>query len=177
VHLTGEQLPAKDGLEIVLEADSDEPVRYALRTGGTQRLDRLEPEGKRIRVRRHIETLDGKPLAGSLTVGQVVAVRLEVELEQDEHYVIIEDRRPAGCEYADERIAGPSAASAAHVEFRDDRVCVFHTALRAGRHEMVYYLRAETPGVSHLLPGCVYPMYEEKTRGETGSARLEVRGP
>jgi hypothetical protein len=39
---------------------------------------------------------------------------------------------------------------------------------------MVYYLRAETPGSYHILPGCVYPMYADKVRGETGAARLDI---
>jgi uncharacterized protein YfaS (alpha-2-macroglobulin family) len=176
VHLPAERLPAQDPLEVVLSAESDEPVSYALRATGTQRLDKLEPQGTRIKVRRRIETLDSRPVEGPLTVGQVVAVRLSVELEQPASYLIAEDRRPAGCEFADERVTGKAAAAAAHVEFRDDRVCIFHTALPAGRHEFVYYLRAETPGTSHLLPGCVYPMYDEKVRGETGSGRLEIKG-
>lgn len=176
-HLPGEQLPSQDPLEIVLAADCDEPMRYSIRAVGTQRLDRLEPEGKRIRVQRSIETLEGKPITGPLPVGQVIAVRLVAELEQDEQYVIVEDRRPSGLEFADERLTGRAGAAAAHAEFRDDRVCAFYPTLRAGRHEIIYYLRAETPGVSHLLPGCAYPMYGEKVRGETGSARLEVRGP
>ncbi len=90
------------------------------------------------------------------------------------NYLIIEDRRPAGCEFAADRLDGSAAGGAAHVEFRDDRVCAFFTHLDAGRHELVYYLRAETPGVSHVLPGCAYPMYDEKTRGETGSAILTI---
>ncbi len=62
----------------------------------------------------------------------------------------------------------------AEVEFRDDRVCVFYGGLSAGRHEIVYYLRAETPGAGHMLPACAYPMYAESQRGETGSATVEV---
>ena len=47
-------------------------------------------------------------------------------------------------------------------------------SLAAGAHEVVYYLRAETAGTSHVLPGRAYPMYDEKTLGETGAARVEV---
>jgi uncharacterized protein YfaS (alpha-2-macroglobulin family) len=85
-----------------------------------------------------------------------------------------DDKSTAGCEFADERLEGRVAKEAAHVDWRDDRLCVFFTGLPAGRHEVVYYLRAETPGVSHLLPGCVYPMYREADRGETGAARVQV---
>src|SRR5262249_53023369 len=124
---------------------------------------------------RFVETPDGKPLTGPVRVGQTVRVRLRLELTQREEYLIVEDRRPAGFEFADERVEGQAARSAAHIEFRDDRVCLFHTALAAGRHELVYYLRAETPGISHVLPGCAYPMYNDTVRGETGSQRLDIR--
>lgn len=61
------------------------------------------------------------------------------------------------------------------MEFRDERVAAFFTDLDAGVHELVYYLRAKMPGRSHVLPGKIYPMYDEKTRAETGAARLEIR--
>jgi hypothetical protein len=47
--------------------------------------------------------------------------------------------------------------------------------LPAGRHEIVYYQRAETLGRCSVLPGRAYPMYDEKALGETASNRLEVK--
>ena len=88
---------------------------------------------------------------------------------------MLEDRRPAGWEFAADVLHGEAAGHAANTEFRDDRLCVFFDALEAGEHELVYYLRAETPGVSHVIPGCTYPMYAEKTRGETGADILEIK--
>jgi uncharacterized protein YfaS (alpha-2-macroglobulin family) len=148
---------------------------YTVAATGIQRLDQVtEPSGTEVKLRRRLEALDGKPLGGKLRPGQVFAVRLQVELQGNEQYLLIEDRRPAGCEFADERIASGSKGDLAHVEFRDDRVCVFANALAAGRHEIVYYLRAETPGISHLLPGVAFPMYSDRRRGETGTMWLEV---
>ena len=104
----------------------------------------------------------------------MIAVHLRVDLEGPRQYMIVEDRRPAGCEFAGELLDGPLAPAAANVEFRDDRVAAFFTSMGAGRHELIYYLRAETPGTSHLLPGVAYPMYRETIRGETGALSLEV---
>ncbi len=179
VHLPAQHLPTREGLDIRLIAESPEQVHFALRAEGVQRLDEIRPSGSRLKILRHLETLDGKPLTEAVAAGQVFRVRLELELAQAENYLIIEDRRPAGCEFADERLEGEAARGAAHVDWRDDRVCIFRTSLSAGRHELVYYLRAETPGVSQVLPGCVYPMYADTNRGETGSARVQVneRGP
>ena len=88
--------------------------------------------------------------------------------------MIVEDRRPAACEFADEQLDGPAAASAVNVEFRDDRVAAFFTSLPAGKHELIYYLRAEHRGMSNVLPGVAYPMYNDRLRGETGALRVEV---
>jgi uncharacterized protein YfaS (alpha-2-macroglobulin family) len=173
-HLAGERLPLQDPLEIEIVAEGGGPVYYTVEALGTQRLDKVEPIGDTIKVSRSFETLDGRPLPGKVTAGQTIAVRLRVDLERPQTYVLIEDRRPAGCEFADDRLHGKGAADLANVEFRDDRVCAFAPSLPAGRHEYVYYLRAETPGVSQVLPGCAYPMYEDRVRGETGAARLEI---
>jgi uncharacterized protein YfaS (alpha-2-macroglobulin family) len=177
VHLSEERLPAEEGITIVMELDGAERTPYTISAVGVQRLDDAEPTGTELRLTRHLETVDGKPFAGPFSVGQVIAVRLRVELEKPQTYLLIEDRRPAGAEFADDRLFGEAAASASHVEFRDDRICVFMGGLSAGVHELVYYLRAETPGRYHLLPGCAYPMYAEQIRGETGSLQLEIRSP
>jgi alpha-2-macroglobulin len=172
VRISGGKVPEAAVVEMAVE--SDEAVRYSVIATGTQRQDVLEPEGREVRVRRQLETLDGKPFVGRLKVGDVVAVRLTVDLDQRREYLLLEERRPAGCEFADERLESAPAMRPAHVEFRDDRLCAFFGALPAGRHEFVYHLRAESAGTSHVLPGCVYPMYADHLRGETGSLRLEI---
>ncbi len=177
VHLSGKKLSTAEGLPVILEVHSKSLAHFTLTATGYQRLDRIEPEGKEIRIRRTLTKPDGKPLGKKIHLGDVIAVRLNVELEKPQSYLIVEDRRPAGCEYADDTISGPLARAAANVEFRDDRMATFFTQLPAGRHELIYYLRAETPGTSHVLPGAAYPMYNEKVRGETGALKLEILGP
>lgn len=177
LRLSAEQLPAQEGLEIRLKADTDEPIYVAVSAVGVQRQDVVLASGKRIQLNRTVETLDGKPVQGPLKVGEVVKVRLRLDLQQAESYLLIEERRPALCEFAHDRIAGNASASAVHQEFRDDRLCVFFRSLPSGTHEIVYYLRAETPGTCSVLPGCAYPMYDEKQRGETASSRIEVKTP
>ena len=166
-------LRGERSLELIAEVDS--PILYTVIARGIQKLDVVEASGKEVRMTRRRETLDGKPLDRPMKVGEVFAVRVTVELEKAEEFVIVEDRRPMNCEFADDQIAGVIKGVRASHEFRDDRVCIFCTKLEAGKHEFVYYLRAETPGVSHLLPGCAYPMYAEDRRGETGADRVEVK--
>jgi len=174
VHLDRHRLPADDALAVVIDARSEQPADYAVSATGIQRLDQITPQGDEIQIRRTLRTLDGQPQGGRLRVGEVVAVHLAIKLDRPQSYLILEDRRPAGCEFADERLDDRSAGGAANVEFRDDRVAAFFTSLPAGRHELVYYLRAETPGTCHVLPGVAYPMYNDRLRGETGSLKLDI---
>ncbi len=175
VRVPASALPPGDALEVEMRADCDETVRCTVVARGVQVLDEVGPSGTDVKVSRTLETPEGKPLTGPVRVGDVVRVRLSVELTRPEEYMLLEDRRPAGCEFADDYLGGGARPAAAHHEFRDDRLCVFFGALPARRHEIVYYLRAETPGTSHLLPAVAYPMYAEHLRGETGAAAVEVR--
>jgi hypothetical protein len=172
VHVPVET-PLPEGASLTLSVEGGTEIQFTVSATGTQRLDKVESVDTALRVRRRLETLDGQPLPERWRVGQVFAVRLSIDLAQRHEYVLVEERRPAGCEYADERL-GAGDTVPANVEFRDDRLCVFYGALEAGHHELVYYLRAETPGTSHLLPACVYPMYAPAERGESGAGRLEV---
>jgi hypothetical protein len=169
-----ENLSAKEDAEIVLEMDGGATAFYTIEATGVQTFDAIPPVGDALKITRSYETLDGKPLDAKITAGQSFAVRVRVELAEARNYLLIEDRRPAGCEFADDRLHGTLTADLAHVEFRDDRVCAFATSLAAGKHEFVYYLRAETPGVFHVLPGRVCGMYQDAERGETGENRLEI---
>ncbi len=175
VHLDSTQLASNDALAIRLLADCDNPVHYAITAAGTQRLDKLEPRGTDVKLRRQFLTLDDKPLAGPVAVGQVIQVRLTLDLQHPLSYLMLNDNRPAGFEFADERLIGADSKSAANIEFRDSSLATFFTNLTAGTHEVTYYLRAETAGTSHVLPAAAFPVYDEKLRGETAADVLEVR--
>src|SRR5262249_34558531 len=155
---------------LAVEADADgAPLTFTLRATGTQRMDAAGPTGTAVRLTRHYETLAGRPLAGRVRAGQVIAVRLRLELAEHQDYLLVEDRRPGGTEFAGEVVHPNVKGTVASSEFRDDRVCVYLRSLEAGTQEIVYYLRAETPGTFHVFPGCAYPMYAEQLRGETGA--------
>jgi uncharacterized protein YfaS (alpha-2-macroglobulin family) len=177
VQLEGRNLPDKDALRIEMGLDAAEPATFMVTALGVQRLDKLEPEGDAVRVRRCLRTSEGMPLEQPARVGDVFAMQIRLQLEQPQSYLIVEAPRPAGCEFADDILAGPVAGRAAHVEFRDDRVAAFFSELPAGRHELVYYLRAETRGMTHMLPAVAYPMYNESLRGRSSACQLRVVAP
>ncbi|MEK6235411.1 MAG: hypothetical protein N2C14_11955, partial [Planctomycetales bacterium] len=173
VRKSGAQLPVQGGLSIRLQSDDKDFLTYAVTASGVRRLDQARPRGDEVRLLRRLTNLEGAVITGPLKVGQVVAVKLSLELQHSQQYLMVEDRRPSGCEFALEQLQGVGG-KASHVEFRDDRVCAFFTKLPAGKHELTYYLRAETPGLSHVLPGVAYPMYQETLRGETAGSTLTV---
>ena len=157
-----------------IEADCPEPVQYALNSTGYQKLSDSAATGTDVRMTRQYFSHDGKPLSGPVKNGDAIEAHVKVTVAHPQTYMLVEDRRPAGFEFAADIIQGADARSAANVEFRDDRICVFFDSLSAGEHEFIYYLRAENVGTSHVIPGCAYPMYNEKVRGETAPATLEV---
>src|SRR5436853_254058 len=77
--------------------------------------------GTRVKLHRSIETLEGETVKGPLKIGQVVRVRLRLDLAEHEDYVMIEERRASLCEFATDHIGGASARWGVHHEFRDDR--------------------------------------------------------
>jgi hypothetical protein len=166
-------LTAAQGATIELTADAGEAVNFAVTAAGHQRMEKFQGSGDAVRMTRQYTTLSGGKLPEASRVGDVLAVRVLVHLAAAQQYVMVEDRRPAGFEFADDRLFGAAAGKAANVEFRDDRVCAFFTSLPAGRHELVYYLRAETAGLSHVLPGRCGGMYTADF-GETAADTLNV---
>ncbi len=177
VRLKAEQIPLQEGLEVRVHSDSDEMIYLAVRATGVQRQDELAASGKRVKLNRVIETLEGAPLKGALKIGQVVRVRLKLDLTQPEDFLMIEERRGALCEFAADHLTGSAARFVVHHDFRDDRLCLFFTSLAAGAHEIVYFVRAETPGHCTVLPGSAYPMYDAAARGESTASKVAVGSP
>ena len=104
VALGAGEIPPREGLDISLSADGDEPFSYTLTAIGTQRLDHFDPVGTNLRVLRRITAPDNAPVTEAVDVGQVVAVHLDVELTAHQQYVMVKDRRPAGFEFASDRL-------------------------------------------------------------------------
>ena len=175
VHAVAPTMNFNAGAAIQMQTHCDESVLYALNATGYQHLDQVEPTGTELKMLRKYNTAKGEPLHGPVAAGQPIEVRVTLTLTQAQAYVLVEDRRPAGFEFAADFLEGGDAKAAANVEFRDDRVCVYFGNLSAGEHHFSYYLRAEAPGISHVIPGRAYPMYNEKLCGETGADVLEVK--
>lgn len=184
-----------------LLADGDNQVRilkqgrgllyYALTLRASHLSDadkEVPPAGNGISVSRRYQRLDDRnQTSENFAVGDLIKVHLTVEATSDAWYVIIEDPLPAGAEALNERLnttsynAEPGGGAFGwrsygynRKEVHDDRVALFVTRLRAGRHEYDYLMRATTPGQFSVLPTQVYLMYDPDIWARSASQRCQI---
>ncbi len=150
-------------------AGDEQGFYFRIVARGFHESGKMDPIGREVKVTRRFAP------AATAKIGDVVEVHLTLELTKPQDYLILEARRPAGCEFVDGALDGELAKRRAHAEFRDDRLAIFFRGLGAGQHHLTYYIRAETAGKSQVLPAVAYPMYNERLRGESASAVFEVR--
>lgn len=172
--LMREALAGKMAPVIRFRSTNPRLMRYAITAEGVDELDLQAERGDTIRCRQIFTAQGGGAVAGPVAQGELVTGSVTLTLSEAQPYVIVEAPRPAGFEYPHERLGGPLAAQAAHVEFRDDRISVFFSRLEAGEHRFTYLLRAETVGASHVLPAEAYPMYNDRVRGSSAATVLTV---
>ena len=145
--------------------------------------DRIEADrssgGPAVR-REYLHPETGEPLT-EVRVGDLIRVRLTVDLPRDMWYVIVEDPLPAGAEAVNFTLAtsglrgGQFEVYWSHPELRDEKAVFFTTRLWEGTHEYTYLIRATTAGRFRALPAEVTPMYEPEVWGRSDSAVFEIK--
>jgi len=115
---------------------------------------------------------------GEITVNcqDIILVEDEITGETNYEYMIIEDPKPAGCEYdTDQRGYYADTNWYCHKEERDEKIAYFSTYYRAGIQKVTYRLRAETPGTFHVMPARAYLMYTEEIGGNSDEVILHIK--
>ncbi|MEQ8190337.1 MAG: hypothetical protein ABRQ39_20390, partial [Candidatus Eremiobacterota bacterium] len=116
------------------------------------------------------------PLNRDAISGKQFKVKITLDGKPEYQYIMIEDYIPAGCE-----IVGEADDSKwlkgyyARRENRDNRVVFFLNDLKGGHAEIVYTLRAETPGIYHALPARAEMMYNPHVKGNSDERVLVVK--
>jgi uncharacterized protein YfaS (alpha-2-macroglobulin family) len=122
--------------------------------------------------------------------GDLVEVRLTLDVPEESWYLVVDDPLPAGFEALNERLGTTSHVASLYAdsvynwerygynrkEVRDERVSFFITHLDPGEQTFTYLVRATTEGAFTALPTQVYPMYEPEVWSRSDAAFLEV-GP
>jgi hypothetical protein len=173
---------------------------YTLRARYTQEASNVQPLDRGFAVQRDYIAVDpatleptGRALS-EVAVGEVVQVRLSLEVPDSVPYLVVEDMLPAGLEGLDTSLNTVTQAAQDaelteadepdnwrswrhidHTEMRDDRVALFATRLPSGSYEYTYLARATTPGTFQTLPTVAYQMYEPEVFGRSAGATFTVR--
>jgi uncharacterized protein YfaS (alpha-2-macroglobulin family) len=163
----------------------------------------VTPSQQGIQVERWYESYEGgKPLV-SVAEGELVRVRLRITVEEERHFVVLDDALPAGLEAVDlslrttAALPGPGTSQASepgdasmpwgygswdsgwwtpwdHREMRDDRVVYAATVLWPGSYSATYVARATTPGVFVRPPAHAEEMYNPAVNGRSDGGVFTV---
>jgi uncharacterized protein YfaS (alpha-2-macroglobulin family) len=124
---------------------------------------------------------DLKALDGPVAQGDTLAVRLTVT-GSDWRFLMAEDPIPAGTEFIEHDELYHFHAKPpwwqywfTRRELHDDRVAIFQTHFTEGQQQYFYLLKVVNPGLFHVSPARVGPMYQPGVLATTESKTLEVR--
>ena len=161
------------------------------RAPGDEGIQALSPYERSIPVRREYRLQGSEKPAYEFQQGDLIEVRLTLDVPEESWYVIIDDPLPAGFEALNERLGTTSYAAGAGLgpvyyweaygynrkQVRDDRVSFFITHLEAGERTFSYLARAVSAGTFTALPAEVYPMYDAEawSRSDAASCHIDAR--
>jgi len=114
-----------------------------------------------------------RPLDGPVKLGDDIEVVLRINSPYDFDYVVLEDPKPAGFIYLEDK-SGYNWTAGAYVELWNRQRGALFERLPRGETVMRYRLRAEVPGTYTALPARVYGMYSPDIGSSTASAVVEV---
>ena len=136
---------------------------------------RLSPSKQNGRI-----VYDLNPLNGPVAIGDTLAVRLTVT-GSTWRYLLAEDPIPAGTEFIEKdnlyeiRNRPPWwAYSFTRRELHDNRMAIFQTYFDEGQQQYFYLLKVVNPGLFHVSPARVEPMYQPGTEATTESRTLQA---
>jgi uncharacterized protein YfaS (alpha-2-macroglobulin family) len=130
--------------------------------------------------REYLDPKTGKPLT-SFKVGEIVRVKLTVDVPRESWYVMVTDPLPAGFEAINYSLNTSGIEPRgerfywSRPDLRDDRAVFFTTYLWKGKHTYTYLIRATTSGAFRALPAEITPMYEPEVWGRSASVEMVVR--
>ncbi len=152
--------------------------------------EEIEAAGSVTVTRRYLDGETGKPLT-AIEPGQLVQIRLTVDLPDQGSYIIIEDRLPGGLEALNEGLATTSHIADAYngptyrwqqlgynyKEVFGDHVSFFITEMDPRPLTISYYARATQAGSFTAMPTEVYAMYDAAVWGRSASDQIVIESP
>ncbi|MCK4593535.1 hypothetical protein KAU45_03470, partial [bacterium] len=110
----------------------------------------------------------------TVKVGDYVEVVLTIESPNDFDYVVLEDPRIAGCEFLPKERSGWDWTSGTYRELKEQLTAFFYDQLGVGEREIRYRVRAERPGIYHVMPTQLYGMYATDIRANSAERVITI---
>ncbi len=107
-------------------------------------------------------------------VGDYIEVVLTIDSPNDFDYVAIEDPRIAGCEFLPKDRSGWDWQSGTYRELKEQLTAFFYETLWTGERTITYRVRAERPGVYHVMPTQLYGMYATDIRANSAGRVVTI---
>lgn len=181
---SGEATAASTPLTVVLQRRGQGRMYYRL--GAEWAPAEPEPPAREhgLDVGRALRLADGALGQRAITIGDAMAVDLELTSRTRIRYVALEVPLPAGLEavqldlgkgQAAAKLSGSRGWWVSHEELRRDRVVVFADDLPPGTHHHTVFLRATSRGDYQLPPAHAEAMYMPEVWGRSAGARVAVR--
>jgi hypothetical protein len=195
--LAGRLGPDRSG-DLVVEKSGDGRLYYAARLAYDAPVP-AEAEARGIHIARQYERYvpvgEGE-VTTAFALGDIVRVRLTLDLPREGRFLAVTDRLPSGLEPVDAAFATTASDLAQeatrqssdvdwrrswrdggfdHSEKHDDRVLAFATRLAPGRHEFSYLARATTAGEFTAAGASAEAMYAPEVTGRSTTSRVTVR--
>jgi hypothetical protein len=137
---------------------------------------RLSPDKSGDHIVYNLSSLDG-----AVSQGDVMVVRLTVT-GSDWKYLLIEDPIPAGTEFIEKDSLYDIRDKPpwwrywfTRRELHDDRMAIFQTYFSEGQQQYFYLLKVVNPGLFHVSPARVQPMYQPEHEATTEGRTLEAK--
>ena len=176
--------------EVVLTQNGSQQLYFVLNGRMFVPRGEIEAAGEVRVTRRYLDGETGQPLT-SLEPGQLVQIRLTVDLPDQGNYIIIEDNLPGGLEALNEGLNTTSHVADAynsatyrwqqlgynHKEVHGDRVSFFITEMDPRPQTISYFARATQAGSFTAMPTEVYAMYDLALWGRSASNQVVIELP
>ncbi|WP_420645645.1 Ig-like domain-containing protein [Candidatus Leptofilum sp.] len=173
--------------EIVLTQNGGGRLYFVLNGRMLLPREQIEAAGNVQITRTYLDAETGE-LLETIQPGQLVQIRLTVDLPNQGSYIIIEDQLPGGLEALNEGLATTSHVADAYSsprfywqdlgynykEIRGDRVSFFITEMDGRPRTITYFARATQGGSFTAMPTEVYAMYDAAVWGRSASDQIVI---
>jgi len=184
IKLKGDELKKGDNIvEVLLKGEgrlySSYELTYYTPGEGIKSID------KGITISRSFEEKRATGARYDISEGDKVNVYLTMKVNEPVDYLILEDYKPAGCEFEEDYEFQKNYIYGWDwyyywylpytIEVRDEKICFFFDHLEPGEYSFAYRLRGETPGEFHTMPAVAYAMYSPDFGGSSDEVVLTIK--